>query len=207
MEQEDIKKLYIRLSKDFSMLSFEEVLAECLKIAKKFYACYPLLFELGTLLINHTSQASCPEQVEQIIEKALEWFHRVRTEADETNLQKEALLMEAFCLLQLQRPSEVIDILEPVNMQSGSPEPLLASAYRAIGNDQEAKKILQVGIYKEIMTLFNLFPSYLNLCLNDAEQFAETCQRFYKIADVFQMKMLHPGILLGIYITIAQDWM
>lgn len=57
------------------------------------------------------------------------------------------------------------------------------------------------------MTLFNLFPSYLNLCLNDAEQFAETCQRFYKIADVFQMKMLHPGILLGIYITIAQDWM
>ena len=115
--------------------------------------------------------------------------------------------MEAFCLLQLQRPSEVIDILEPVNMQSGSPEPLLASAYRAIGNDQEAKKILQVGIYKEIMTLFNLFPSYLNLCLNDAEQFAETCQRFYKIADVFQMKMLHPGILLGIYITIAQDWM
>ena len=159
MEQEDIKKLYIRLSKDFSMLSFEEVLAECLKIAKKFYACYPLLFELGTLLINHTSQASCPEQVEQI------------------------------------------------NMQSGSPEPLLASAYRAIGNDQEAKKILQVGIYKEIMTLFNLFPSYLNLCLNDAEQFAETCQRFYKIADVFQMKMLHPGILLGIYITIAQDWM
>ena len=48
--------------------------------------------------------------------------------------------MEAFCLLQLQRPSEVIDILEPVNMQSGSPEPLLASAYRAIGNDQEAKK-------------------------------------------------------------------
>lgn len=138
---------------------------------------------------------------------ALEWFHRVRTEADETNLQKESLLMEAFCLLQLQRPSEVIDILEPVNMQPGSPEPLLASAYRAIGNDQEAKKILQVGIYKEIMTLFNLFPSYLNLCLNDAEQFAETCQRFYKIADVFQMKMLHPGILLGIYITIAQDWM
>lgn len=36
MEQEDIKKLYIRLSKDFSMLSFEEVLAECLKIAKNF---------------------------------------------------------------------------------------------------------------------------------------------------------------------------
>ena len=30
MEQEDIKELYIRLSKDFSVLSFDEVLAECL---------------------------------------------------------------------------------------------------------------------------------------------------------------------------------
>lgn len=47
--------------------------------------------------------------------------------------------MEAFCLLQLQRPSEVIDILEPIEMQAGSPESLLASAYRATGNDQEAK--------------------------------------------------------------------
>ena len=207
MEKEDIQKLYIRLSKDFSVLPFDEVLAECLEIIKKYYSCYPLLFQLGSLLVNHTAQAANPEQTTQIMEKALECFHRVRSEADEPNLQKEALLMEAFCLLQLQRPSEVIDILEPTEMQAGSPEPLLASAYRATGNDQEAKKILQAGIYKEIMILFDLFPSYLNLCLNDAEQFAEACQRFYQIADTFQMKTLHPGILLGVYITIAQGWL
>lgn len=75
------------------------------------------------------------------------------------------------------------------------------------GNDQEAKKILQAGIYKEIMVLLDLFPSYLNLCLNDTEQFAEACERFYRIADIFQMKTLHPSILFGVYITIAQDWM
>lgn len=207
MEKEEIKKLYLRLSKDFSVLPFDDVLAECLETAKKYYSCYPLLFQLGTLLINHAAQASNSEQVTQIMEKALEWCHRVRTEADEPNLQKEALLMESFCLLQLQRPAEAIDILEPVEMQAGSPEPLLASAYRMTGNDQEAKKILQAGIYKEIMVLLDLFPSYLNLCLNDTEQFAEACERFYRIADIFQMKTLHPSILFGVYITIAQDWM
>ncbi len=207
MEKEDIKKLYIRLSKDFSGRPFDEVLAECLEIVKKYYSCYPLLFQLGSLLINHIAQASNSEQSTKIMEKALECFQRVRDEADEPNLQKEALLMEAFCLLQLQRPSEVIDILEPIEMQAGAPEPLLASAYRVTGNDQEAKKILQAGIYKGIMTLFDLFPSYLNLCLNDAEQFAEACQRFNQIADIFQMKTLHPSILLGGYITIAQGWM
>lgn len=207
MEKEDIKKLYIRLSKDFSVLPFDEVLAECLEIAKKYYSCYPLLFELGTLLINHASQTSNPDEVMQITEKALEWYHRVRLETDEANLQKEALLMEAFCLLQLQRPSKVIDILEPDEIQTGSPEPLLASAYQMIGNNREAKRILQVGIYKNIMILFNLFSAYLNLCQNDEEQFTVACQRFHQIVNTFQMKTLHPGILLGIYITIAHGFM
>ncbi|MDO4285395.1 MAG: helix-turn-helix transcriptional regulator [Eubacteriales bacterium] len=207
MEKEAIKKLYIRLSKDFSVRPFDEVLAECLALIKKYYSCYPLLFQLGTLLVNHTGQASGPKQTAQIMEKALECFRRVRSEADEPNLQKEALLMEAFCLLQLQRPSEAIDILEPFEMQSGSPEPLLASAYQMTGNNREAKKILQIGLYKEIMSIVTLFPSYLNLCLNDAEQFAEACQRFYQMVDTFQMKTLHPGILLGVYIAIAQGWL
>ena len=39
MEKEDIQKLYIRLSKDFSVLPFDEVLAECLEIIKKYYSC------------------------------------------------------------------------------------------------------------------------------------------------------------------------
>lgn len=207
MEKEDIKKLYIRLSKDFSTLPFNEVLAECLEIAKKYYSCYPLLIELGTLLINHAAQASNPDQVTQITEKALEWYHRVRSEANEPNLQKEALLMEAFCLLQLQRPSEAIDILEPDEIQAGSPEPLLASAYQMTGNNREAKKILQAGIYKNIMILFNLFSAYINFCLNDEAQFTAACQRFHQIADTFQMKTLHPGILLGVYITIAHGFM
>ena len=207
MEKEDIKKLYIRFSKDFSVLPFDEVLAQCLEVVKKYYSCYPLLFQLGSLLINHVAQASSLEQRTQVMETALGWFHRVSSQADEPNLQKEALLMEAFCLLQLQRPSEVMDILEPIEMQAPSPEPLLACAYQAMGNDREAKKILQVGLYKQIMTLFDLFPSYLNLCLNDAQQFSEACQRFYQTADIFQIKTLHPSILFGVYITIAQGWL
>lgn len=74
MEKEDIKKLYIRLSKDFSLLPFDEVLAECLEFVKKYYSCYPLLFQLGTLLVNHIAQAPNPEQATQIMEKALECF-------------------------------------------------------------------------------------------------------------------------------------
>lgn len=206
MEKSEIRKLYWRLTRDFSVLPFDKVLTECLEIAKKYYSCYALLFQLGSLLVNHSAQAPNSDQTKQILEKALEWFHRVRFEAEDPNLQKQALQMEAYCLLNLQRPSEVIDILKLDDIDVGPFEPLLASAYQMTDNSQEAKKILQVGIYKEILSLFNMFPTYLNLCLDDPEQFAEACLRFEQISNTFQMKNLHPGILLGIYITIAQGW-
>ena len=43
--------------------------------------------------------------------------------------------------------------------------------------------------------------------MNDAQQFSEACQRFYQTADIFQIKTLHPSILFGVYITIAQGWL
>ncbi len=207
MEKDDIQKLYVMLSRKFSEQPFNEVFQKCLDIEKKYFSCFPLLFQLGTLLINHVNLASDPDQVKKILETALEWFRRVRSGADEPNLQKDATLMEAFCLLQLRRPTEVIDILSLESLQTGSAEPLLSSAYRMTGDDREAKKILQVGIYRKIMTLLDMLPSYLNLCLQEPEQFAETCRRFDQIVDAFQLKTLHPSILLGIYITIAQGFM
>ncbi len=207
MEKDSIRKLYIRLSRDFSALPFDRVLAECLETGKKYYSCYPLLLALGTLLINHTSQTPSPGQVTEMIGKALEWFQRVRTMADEPKLRKEALHLESLCLLHLQRPAQVIDILEPDGLQTGSAEPLLAMAYQMTGNDREAGKILQAGIYREVMNLFSLFQSYLSLCGKDAWHFSETCQRLSRLVDAFHVKSLHPGILLGLYITIAQGYM
>lgn len=96
--------------------------------------------------------------------------------------------------------------MKPDDMNVGPSEPLLASAYQMTGNFREAKKILQTGIYNEILSLFNMFPAYLSPCLDDPEQFAETCLRLERIADTFQVKTLHPGLLLGTYLPMAQRW-
>lgn len=207
MEKSEIQKLYCRLTKDFSVLPFDQVLTECLEIAKKYYSCYTLLFQLGILLVNHSPQASDSEQTKRILEKALEWFQRVESSAEEPDLRKQALQMEAYCLLALQRPSEVLAILKPDEIQVRPSEPLLASAYQMTGNPREAKKILQVGIYKEILSLLNMFPIYLNLCLDDSQEFAEASLRLQQLISTFQMETLHPGILLGIYMAMAQGWM
>lgn len=207
MEKAEIRKLYCRLTKEFSIHPFEKVYLQCCTIAKKYYSCYPLLFQMASLLVNHSMLASDPGQSEHVTKQALEWFHRVRTEADDPNLQKQALQMEAFCLLSLHRPDEVLELLPPGELQIGPAEPLLAMAFEMTGQHQEARKILQAGIYSEILALLNMLSSYMNLCLENPVQFEETCHRFLKLADTFRMESLHPGTLLGVYITMAQGWM
>ena len=58
MCKEDIHKLYLSLSHDFSVKPFDEVIEECRKITKKYFSCFPLLFQIGTLIVNN-SMESC----------------------------------------------------------------------------------------------------------------------------------------------------
>lgn len=206
MTKEDIRKLHHKLSGEFSVLPFGDVLEHCRAIVKKYYSCFPLLFQIGSLLVNHCMLAGSLEKTAQVLEEAMDLFIRVKTETDDVQLGREALNMEAYCLIALKRPAEVLDLLDTETLYSESTEPLLSAAYQMIGNQKEAKRLLQAGIYKSIVGLFNLLPSYMNLCLDDPEAFEQTCNHTMQIAGTFSLKTLHPGILLSCYIIMAQGF-
>ena len=67
MCKEDIRKLYIRLAADFTIKPFEEVLENCREIVKKYYSCFPLLFQMGVLLVNNSVEAANMEQTLALI--------------------------------------------------------------------------------------------------------------------------------------------
>jgi hypothetical protein len=71
----------------------------------------------------------------------------------------------------------------------------------------DAKAVLQVGIYQNIVVLFNFLPAYLMLCADDLSGFDEALRRALAVAQAFDMKRLHPSVLVGIYITAAQGYM
>lgn len=206
MDKMEIRKCYYLLAEEFSSLSFKEALEHCHEKIKKYYSCYPLLFHMGILLVNHFMLAGSPEKSEQILEEARELFSRVKTEAEDPNLGKEALQMEAYCLLILKRPEEILELLGEDAIITNPAEPVLASAYQLLGNASEAERILQIGIYKEVVALCNVLSSYMNLCTGGAEEFEEICSRFLAVAQAFQLEKLHPGIMLPGYLMIAQGW-
>lgn len=206
MERDDIRKLYLKLSADFASQPFDEVLSRCRDIARKYYSCFPLLFHIGALLVNHSMLADDGAKTASVLEEARKLFVRVKEESDDAELVQLALYMEALCALMLGNPEEVIDLLEGTERRIASPESLLASAYRMLGKTKEARYTLQVGIFQYLVAIFNLMTDYLSLCALDQHGFEETFNRAMRIADAFNMEKIHPSLLFRLYICAAQGY-
>ena len=205
MTREDIRRLYRKISRDFSEKPFDQVMEHCREISKKYFSCTPLLFQIGCLYVNHCALAGSPEEIMRILAEAAELFVRIREESQDAELVSQALNMEAFCLLRLGRADEVIEMLTPAIRLRMAPEPLLSSAYCMTGNAREAGRILQAGMYQTVIELLNLLLAYIPLCRENDRTFEQTFDRILELIASFRMETLHPGIILTAYISLAQE--
>ena len=206
MTKEDIKKLYRKLSSDFASQPFDLVMEHCRAAVKKYYSCFPLLLQIGILMINHVELVKDPVEAMSLIEEAKALFIRVKEESDDVALIKKALFMEALCCLSTGEPESAIELLDGTIEDAMPPETILASAYSLTGRTEEAITVLQAGIFQNIVVLFNFFPAYLMQCTNSPAKFDEVLRRAFIVADTFDMKHLHPSILSGFYICAAQGY-
>lgn len=206
MHKEDIRKLYRRLAADFAQKPVQEVLDECRSLIKKYYSCYPLILQIGTLMVNHVGLLKEPQEASDLLTEAKALFTRCRQESEDVSLTKQALFMEAFTCLALADPQGVLALLEGTIEPALPPETLLASAYQMTGKFQEAKAVLQVGMYQSLVVMFNFLPAYLNLNVGEPEKFEETLNRALALVDAFDLMHLHPGLIVGLYLTAAQGY-
>lgn len=206
MDKKDIRNLYLKLSADFTIKPFDEVLGQCREIAKKYFSCFPLLFQIGTLLVNNSMESSDMSQAFTVLAEAKELFVRVKKESEDAELCQLALNMEALCALTLGNANDVIELLEGTSRKIISTETLLAPAYQMIGKRREAKSVLQVGIYQHMGLLFGALTDYLQLCTDGPKRFEETYRRALAVADAFDLKKLQPSMLMKFHVLAAQEY-
>lgn len=207
MTKEEIRRVYRRLSEGFALRPFEEVTEQCRDVIRAYYSCFPLLFQMGSLLVNHSMLAGDEGKSQEILREAREIFARVRSESGDVELAKEARNMEAVCLLSLGRPDEAAEMIEGADLLLIPQETLLSLAYRMSGRTEEAKAVCQVGIYQYLSALLNLMIHYQELCTADRQVFDETHRRIAALAETFQVAKLHPALLFPYYLSAAQGYM
>ena len=207
MTKEDIRKLYLSLSVDFSVKPFDEVLARCQEVVKKYYSCFPLLFQIGALLVNYSMLPGDAEKSAAVLIQAKDLFIRVKQESDDPELCKTALNMEALCQLSLGNPGEVQNLLEATREKLPvSNEALLASAYQMLGKTDEAKTVIQVAAYQGLIGLVDSLRAYMDLYSDDPAAFKNAFSRADAVAEIFQLDKLLPSALMNLYLTAAKGF-
>jgi len=83
MTKEEIKRLYHRLARDFSIKPFYEVIAKCREIIKKYYSCFPLMMQMAVLLCNHHMLAEEKADQMEIMEEAVRLCKRIEEESED----------------------------------------------------------------------------------------------------------------------------
>lgn len=204
MSKEDIRKVYRRLAYDFSVKPFDEVMTECRNIVKKYFSCFPLLLQIGSLMVNNSMVSGDIIKTNEVLEEAKEIFVRIKRECEDTELCRTALNLEAFCALTLGNAQEVIELLGETSDKIISSEVLLAPAYQMLGKPKQAKAVLQIGIYQHMGSLFDALTNYLALCSDAPKQFEETYKRALAIIETFDLKHLHPALPVKFYLISAQ---
>lgn len=206
MTKDDIHKLYRRLSSEFATEPFDDVIIRCHEVIKKYYSCFPLLLQMGILILNHSMLPGDRGKAECLIGEAKDLFIRIRKESDDAKLVGTALYMEALSYIYLGDPNSSLDILEELDADLLPPKLLMASAYQMTGRIKEAKSTLQAGMFENIVVLFNYLPAYLMLWADTPERFEEVLQRALAVAEVFDLKRLHPVILINMFVSAAQGY-
>ena len=210
MTDEDISKLYEELAVEFASKPFDEVLNRCRDLTRDYFSCFPLLYQIGLLLLNYGWTSKDEEQKLSTIAEAKELFVRVKTYCDDLVLKHLASHGEVTSEMMLGNASAVIDLLEGIASKRGpspSNEVFLSQAYQMMGKVEDAKAVSQYGVYMNVMWFVEPIPPYLALFADEQKHFEEMCRRILAFIDIFQMKTLAPASILPIYLSAAYGYM
>ena len=204
MSKDDVKKLYVKLSKDFYSKPFDEVYSVCKEYLKKYYSCWKLQFNIGVLLLNHADRAGDKEKIDGIVSEAAEIFDRIIGESDDIGTSKQAVYMRALCHIMSNQPAEAIDLLESINEVPMSGDILLANAYKMKGNNKKAIGILQKQIYTCLFSIIGACPSLMWLYADNPEKARDCLRRITELGNLFGAEKMQPTAYMTIYISAAQ---
>ena len=203
MTKEDIGVLYQKLTVDFAKKPFVEVMEKIDAIIKKYYSCFPLLLQMAIVLMNHYNLAEGSDAQTMVLEQALTLCQRIKTESEDFHLNQQANSMEATLNLMMNRPNEVLNLLDVTMQPINQDVMLLASAYEMKGDSINAKKTLQITSYQYVLYLVGAAIKLLPLYVDDRERFEEILRRNLLIAHNFNLETLHPNAFIQLSATAA----
>ena len=124
LSREQIQKIYYDLAADFAASPFEETMNRSRKLVKKYYSCFPFLFQICALWLNHFMLAADPALQKTILSEASDLCDHILADCRDLRLCNDTILLKSQIDLLLGRSEQVIagleDIMNPCRLTSQS---------------------------------------------------------------------------------------
>ncbi|MCL1883202.1 MAG: helix-turn-helix domain-containing protein [Defluviitaleaceae bacterium] len=199
---DEIQQLCKKLSSEITNKPFDEAMLMHREAVKKYHSCFPFLFQVAALLINHHAAFS-EEQRAEAINNAMVLFERIVAECKEVTLARDALNMQALCYILLGQPEGVFSLLgESLSTSSPYEEgSLIAQAFSLSGNKPKAKEIHQCNMYNFQHYLIETMVDYVRLIEDDFKTAQTAFNRAMEVIRLFNIARLNPNIVARAYLT------
>lgn len=158
LNREQIRFHYQRLAEAFAARPFQEVLAECDGMIRKYYSCYPFLQQMTVLILNHVGAADGEESRQAAVKMVLDLCGHILADCQDVGICKSAIGLKAMLNLMEGRPEQVLEELGEETIKAEYMEntgELLTMAYLMAGDFQKAEQAAQTGMYQSLMRMID----------------------------------------------------
>ena len=198
LSKEQIQKIYQELAAKFAKDPFREVMEESYGYVKRYYSCYPLLFQIGMLWLNHYMLTENKEAQEKILEAAVGLSLRIENGCKEVALCSDAAAMRAVIYLMQGKANEVVALLEdvcnPLNLMSQM-STVLTQAYVMSGDKDMADSYTQCNMYSHIFMFVANAGQYLSIRAGELPVIEETTSRVWQVETAYGLTKLNPNAI------------
>lgn len=194
LSKDEIQKLYLDYSNSFAVSDFDKTVEDIRTTVKHYYSCYPLVFQMCVLLLNHYLLAKTQKLQTELLHYMKDLCDHIIAHCADLNLCKDTLILKALILMGGGQYKEALQILEadsdPRTLSRES-DSVLVSAYLMNGDREKACDFAQITMYLNLFSLVELSAKYLTVAASDQNAFDMTVERVESLIDSYQLVKLN----------------
>lgn len=196
LSKEQIRRRYQEFATRFANDSFEEVMAEIQEDVKKYYSCYPFLFQICVLLLNHYTLAEEVQRKNEILVFIVDLCEHIKENCRDIRIADDIVVLQAMVHLQLGRTQEVVDALEEMakpDRLMGQSGIVLMQAYAMAGDSHKAESFMQISMYQALFSLIGTAVRYIAVHVDHLEACEPTINRIEQVEETYALCRLNPN--------------
>lgn len=199
LSQSTINRIYHELADEMAEDPLV-ALQHCEEYVKKYYACFPFLYQVALLYLNHCFLF---EDKMMLLMKAKELCQRIQKESDDSILIKDSVSLEAIISTLTNHPEETLALLGEEIRPFSQDSELIAFSFQQLGNAEKANEILQVCMYQHLIYLIQDTNTLIMMRLDYPEFCKQSLERLFAVANAYQMDDLHMITAIQLYLAAA----